>query len=103
MKTSTISARIDPELKRHVEDIFGELGLTASQAITLFYKQVELHRGLPFALRLDNPILSQQGQTVREASLRGKYAAVATSADEFARRKQIEIAREDRNSEDGEA
>ena len=37
-KTQTISARVDPELKENVEMIFNELGLTSSQAITLFYK-----------------------------------------------------------------
>ena len=54
MKTSTISARIDPSLKQQTERIFKELGLTSSQAITLFYKQVELHRGLPFDVRIPN-------------------------------------------------
>src|SRR5437764_13266121 len=29
-----------------------ELGLTPTEAITLFYKQVTLHRGLPFAVEL---------------------------------------------------
>ena len=53
-KTAVISARIDPQLKQQAENVFKELGLTASQAITLFYKQVELERGLPFAIRLPN-------------------------------------------------
>ena len=54
-KTSTISARIDPTTKQRAEEIFTKLGLTASPAITLFYKQVELHRGLPFPVELPNP------------------------------------------------
>lgn len=53
-KTAVISARIDPELKNEAEAVFRELGLTATQAITLFYKQVELERGLPFAVRIPN-------------------------------------------------
>ena len=55
-KTAVISARIDPELKYSAEEVFKELGLTATQAITLFYKQVELERGLPFAVRLPNDV-----------------------------------------------
>jgi DNA-damage-inducible protein J len=51
-KTSTISARIDPETKEKAEAIFEVLGLSASQAITLFYKQVELQRGLPFPIQI---------------------------------------------------
>ena len=53
-KTAVISARIDPELKRGAEEVFRELGLTTTQAITLFYKQVDLERGLPFAVRVPN-------------------------------------------------
>jgi DNA-damage-inducible protein J len=55
-KTAVISARIDPELKQGAEKVFQELGLTATQAITLFYKQVELERGLPFAVRVPNEV-----------------------------------------------
>ena len=53
-KTAAISARIDPELKQNAEEIFTELGLTASQAITLFYKQVQFQNGLPFQVNLPN-------------------------------------------------
>ena len=53
-KTAVISARIDPELKHEAEVVFRELGMTATQAITLFYKQVELQRGLPFVVRVPN-------------------------------------------------
>ena len=53
-KTATISARISPELKNGAERIFTDLGLTVSQAITLFYRQVELQQGLPFEVRMPN-------------------------------------------------
>jgi len=43
-----VRARIEPELKKHTEEIFRHLGLSVTQAITLFYKQVEVHNGLPF-------------------------------------------------------
>jgi DNA-damage-inducible protein J len=55
-KTAVISARIDPALKRNAERIFGELGLTTSQAITLFYRQVDLQRGLPFSVKIPNEV-----------------------------------------------
>ena len=51
-KTSTISARIDPELKNKVNQVFKDLGLTTAQAITLFYKQVEFQHGLPFNVKI---------------------------------------------------
>ncbi|MBI2438133.1 MAG: type II toxin-antitoxin system RelB/DinJ family antitoxin [Lentisphaerae bacterium] len=51
-KTSTVRARIQPELKNHAESVFHRLGLNATQAITIFYKQVELRGGLPFELAI---------------------------------------------------
>jgi len=51
-KTSTVRARIQPELKTQVEAIFHRLGLNATQAITLFYKQVQLRAGLPFEVAI---------------------------------------------------
>jgi DNA-damage-inducible protein J len=53
-KTSTIRARIEPNLKVSAEHIFKQLGLTTTQAITLFYKQVELKKGLPFDVAIPN-------------------------------------------------
>ena len=53
-KEAMIRARIEPHLKAEVEDIFQELGLSITEAITLFYKQVKLNRGLPFEVRIPN-------------------------------------------------
>ena len=51
-KTEVVRARMEPQVKRHAEAIFRELGLNTTEAITLFYKQVTLCRGLPFPVRL---------------------------------------------------
>jgi DNA-damage-inducible protein J len=53
-KTAVVRARIEPELKREVESIFNEVGLSATEAITAFYRNVKLYRGIPFELRLPN-------------------------------------------------
>ncbi len=53
-KTATIRARIQPELKDKAEYVFRRLGLSTTQAITLFYKQVELRGGLPFEVAIPN-------------------------------------------------
>lgn len=58
-KSSTIRARIEPELKIKAEHIFRQLGLSTTQAITLFYKQVELREGLPFNIAISNEITHQ--------------------------------------------
>ena len=51
-KTEMIRARVEPDLKREAGELFSELGLSATEAITLFYRQVTLHRGLPFDVRV---------------------------------------------------
>jgi DNA-damage-inducible protein J len=47
-KSAMVRARVEPELKQHAERVFHRLGLNATQAITMFYKQVELREALPF-------------------------------------------------------
>jgi len=51
-KTGTIRARVEPRLKSKAEQVFSKLGLTTTQAITLFYRQVELRNGLPFEVAI---------------------------------------------------
>lgn len=53
-KEATARARIDAELKEKAESILAECGLTASQGIGLFYRQVVLNRGLPFPVKIPN-------------------------------------------------
>ena len=54
VKTATIRARIEPHLKKEAEKLFSKLGLSTTQAITLFYRQVQLRKGLPFDVVIPN-------------------------------------------------
>ena len=47
-KTETIRARIEPELKHNAETVLAALGLSVTEALTLFYKQISLQHGLHF-------------------------------------------------------
>ena len=53
-KTAMIRARVEPNLKKEVEAIFSELGLSTTAAISLFYHQVRLRNGLPFQVEIPN-------------------------------------------------
>jgi len=53
-KTETVRARVEPALKRGAEAVLKKIGLTSSEAITLFLKQVKLTKGLPFPVRVPN-------------------------------------------------
>ena len=54
MKTSIINARVRPELKGDVEQILSKLGISTTQAITMFFEQIRINRGIPFSLQLPN-------------------------------------------------
>ena len=51
-KTATLYARMEPEIKEEAESILSALGMSASSAITLFYKQIIIQSGLPFSVKL---------------------------------------------------
>ena len=51
-KSANLYARIEPDVKEQAENILNALGIPASNAITMFYKQIILQRGLPFEVKL---------------------------------------------------
>lgn len=57
-KSANIYARIEPDVKEQAESILSALGIPASNAINMFYKQIILHRGIPFDVTLpaDRPL-----------------------------------------------
>lgn len=66
-KTEMIRARVEPDLKHEAEAVFSALGMSATEAITLFYRQVALHHGLPFELRIPN---AETREAIRQAQAR---------------------------------
>lgn len=54
MKSAVVNARMETELKSEVETIFRQLGMNTTQAITMFFEQVRLHRAVPFQIKLPN-------------------------------------------------
>jgi DNA-damage-inducible protein J len=55
-KTAVVRARIEPDLKTEVEYILRELGLSQTEAVTLFYHQIKLNQGLPFEVKIPNEV-----------------------------------------------
>ena len=55
MATTNLNIRIDADLKKQAEDIFRELGLNMSTALTVFLRQTVRSNGIPFDMRLDIP------------------------------------------------
>ena len=78
-KTEIVEARINPELKRNVEALLSKLGLTTTQAITLFFQQMELCNGLPFPVELPN----KETRDVFEKTDRGEELVECEDADDM--------------------
>jgi DNA-damage-inducible protein J len=53
-KTAYITARVEPALKASAEGVLEKLGVSTTDAITMFLRQVTLRRGLPFEVRIPN-------------------------------------------------
>ncbi len=53
-KTALLNTRAGPELKGQAEFVLSKLGLSMSEAVTLFLRQTVQQQGLPFAVRLPN-------------------------------------------------
>ena len=75
-KSANLYARIEPDLKEQAENILTALGIPASNAITMFYKQIILQNGLPFEVKLpEHPLdVSRMTATQLDAELEKGYA-----------------------------
>ena len=54
MKSAVVHARIEPATKRAAEGVLARLGITPTEAIRVFYRQIALRKGLPFAVAIPN-------------------------------------------------
>ena len=74
-----VRARIEPDLKQHAEEVFQSLGISVTQAITIFYKQVEMKNGLPFNVTIPN----EETLKTFEATNSGNDLVVCKDADDM--------------------
>lgn len=65
MKTAIINARVKPQLKNEVESILSQLGITTTQAITMYFEQIKINNGIPFSLKIPNDETIKAMQEVR--------------------------------------
>lgn len=79
MKTSVVHARIEPQTKREAETVLRKLGLTPTEAIRIFYRQISLRRGLPFPVAVPNKLTA----STLEKSRQGKDVQHFKSLDEM--------------------
>ena len=79
-KSANINARIEPDVKKEAEDILASLGVSASSAINMFYKQIILRRGIPFDITLQKTKpadISMMSETELSKELEKGYKQIA--------------------------
>ena len=75
-KSANLYARIEPDVKEQAEAILNALGIPASNAITMCYKQIIRKNGIPFDVRLpEHPLdISLMASEQLNAELEKGYA-----------------------------
>ena len=51
-RTSSVFARVEPEIKEQAEQVLNKLGIPMSNAIGLFLRQIIIQKGIPFEVKL---------------------------------------------------
>ena len=54
LKTADVRSRIEPEIKESAAQVLAACGLSLSDGIRLFLRQVVAERGLPFEVKVPN-------------------------------------------------
>ena len=71
IKSSNVAARVEPEIKEQAEAILAKLGISASNGINMFYRQIILWNGLPF-----RPAIPEKKMTALEDMTKEEFDAL---------------------------
>jgi DNA-damage-inducible protein J len=82
-KTGYITARIEPKLKRAAR-VLANVGVSTTDAITMFLRQVVLRNGLPFEVRVPNAETKKAIEELENPTKRSKLKRYATTDELFA-------------------
>jgi DNA-damage-inducible protein J len=83
-KTAYITARIEPKLKAQAGRVLAKVGVSTTDAITMFMRQVVLHEGLPFEVRVPNAESRRAIEEMEDPAKRAKLKRYATTDEMFA-------------------
>ena len=93
-KSANLYVRIEPDVKEQAESILSTLGIPASNAINMFYKQIILNRGLPFDVKIPTtrPVnVAEMSETELNAELEKGYADIVAGRTKPARQAFADI------------
>jgi DNA-damage-inducible protein J len=82
-KTGYITARVEPKLKARAARVLATVGVTTTDAITMFLRQVVLRNGLPFEVRVPNVETRKAIEELESAGARSKLKRYAMVDEMF--------------------
>ncbi|NLL05209.1 MAG: type II toxin-antitoxin system RelB/DinJ family antitoxin [Clostridiaceae bacterium] len=85
IKSSNVTARVEPKLKEQAETILAKLGIPTSTAINMYYRQIVMWNGLPFrpAVPSNRPIARDE-MTGEEFNIRMAVGYTQAKANQSA-------------------
>lgn len=69
MGDARLNMRVDETLKAEADQLFCDLGMSTTTAVTIFLEQSVRDRGLPFRPRLENPSSIQARKDAEEGNV----------------------------------
>ena len=67
-RSAVLNLRIEPDVKRDAEELFGNFGLTVTDAVNVFLRQSIMHGGFPFEIIRSRPNAVTQA-AIKEAEV----------------------------------
>jgi len=80
-QSSVVHARIDPSTKAATERVLATLGMTPTEAIRLFYRQIALRKSFPLELHIPNKLTAS---VLTKSDKNQKLESFETAADLYA-------------------
>jgi len=66
VRSANVNARIDPEVKTQGAAILKILGVSESTFIDMAYRQLILHKGIPFPIIIPGKVIAREDMTEKE-------------------------------------
>ena len=83
-KTAYINVRVEKKLKTDAEKVLRDVGVGPSDVVTMLYKQLVLHQGIPFEVRIPNKESRKALAEARNPAKRAKLKRYKTTEEMFA-------------------
>jgi DNA-damage-inducible protein J len=77
-----ILVRVDDQVKKDADMLFGELGMTTQTAINVFLREAKRRQGFPFEVQLD-PFYSKSNMSMLRQSIADMEAGINISEHEL--------------------